>query len=1222
VTPIGSESAVLEAADEIRTLPAFVAMLDAASVSQSLDAQLGPWLAEQAAQRLPTEAERSEACEIILAGAVASRVAARARSQSSRLQRRRVLERYPYPIAASYSRAISADVGAPGRYMGVLDAFENSLVFLGHVQLAAYLSASDRDDALDRYLYETLVARSRISTGTRVELLVRLTQSLARTETADPFGLDRVLLTETGQRSEATRLLFHFSHLRNRNLGHNTERSSQFFERELPRDTELLERLLAALCILEGAELVVPTSVHGSRLSEGKLYLGALPPTVEALDVHLRAEDAPGAGGAVHPYRSLLLLLPERAPLCLYPLYMHKDVARREERGLYFLSEMRWVENEGATELRRVTFQAHGAVTPAPDGSHIDERLALESLFRRRGIVGSGTPASSDAVSAMFGPAALERARKLRHFVGREKELEDIEERIVRLAPFGGTIVVSGPPGIGKSTLLARVSVAAARRLYHSIHTTADHVVLLRSLIAQSEACGVPVNRSVVADEPNRLRSEWEDALVRTDGGAEPLVVVVDGLDELDHSRGTEAALGWFPRTAIPGVVFVLGSRPNVAVSVELKRRAGESRCDEIPLGGISLDEVAEFISGAASPAVRDVVLGVVDVEQVKRVIGGHPLLLRQVALEAERELEVAAASGRPPNVVSLSSGTQHSFLERLWERVTAQGDADPEGRRLRRRALELLAVAAPPGMSISLLHHAVEVSLGQALDREDVRAALADLGEMTLESGGRYRLFHGLLAEFVLSNRLSPREVQRRHGELTSALVRSGAEEDHLYWTQNTTHHAVLAGTGLEELRTTLCAPAFLRSIGHGRRGHAVGCQIAQLCAHDVESAALGDLVQAVDSSLQEDLTLAEKGELVRMLIEAANGLLAEGAAGALRRLFDETGDPSYLVTLASVSFQQLDDWQGARATLESALKLSEEADAGWRRDAVRSYAALLFDLGVDEPSPEGLLEGLAVADASGPIEQSRQALVLETMGVVVDAEARWEEARAHFQAARRLHGSVGHRLGELRVMVNETVAILFTHGPEAAWEHSNHVAVSIDELESAPAQLRQYHLTNRAMLALTLGDLAAMDEIRSRLVVDELWLELTMQETAAIREWFGGNPDQAIALLEDARPWFDKIGDAWATSDYHINMGFIRLDLGDPDEARRHLEHAFRLSDEQEYALGRVLAGEGLQRLGADVELSTSDRVLLERHVRPALSRAPSFHSPAYVQLVVTAL
>src|SRR6266487_1565070 len=161
---------------------------------------------------------------------------------------------------------------------------------------------------------------------------------------------------------------------------------------------------------------------------------------------------------------------------------------------------------------------------------------------------------------------------RLDSFVGREKELAEVRQRIAEKQQTGGYVTITGQAGQGKSSIIVKLvdiyqqECGPEKMAFHFIpfNPGPDHQVgLLRNLMARLILKYNLSDLYVASDSRPALRDYFPKVLgeLVAQGGQE--VIFIDGLDQLEAEHSSERDLSFFPNNPPAGVVFVLGTRPN-----------------------------------------------------------------------------------------------------------------------------------------------------------------------------------------------------------------------------------------------------------------------------------------------------------------------------------------------------------------------------------------------------------------------------------------------------------------------------------------------------------------------------------------------------------------------------------------------------------------------------------------------------------------------------------
>lgn len=324
--------------------------------------------------------------------------------------------------------------------------------------------------------------------------------------------------------------------------------------------------------------------------------------------------------------------------------------------------------------------------------------------------------------------------------VGRDRELAEA----VRLLDDQGFVVVSGPAGIGKTTLARAALVAAGGRRATSGMASLTWSALLpfrrlhRSLeLEHAEAAAAAVLR------------DGDDALL---------------LDDLQ----------WFDEASLDVVGMLVGRLPLLATV-----RAGEPGADEVLalaalVGGrrLPLDPLAEADSAALLAAVHPNLDGARR-RSVLATAGGNPLLLRELPLGADAAPTLVSALA--PRVDSLSPAGRRAAAT-----LAVLGRPVPPAQ-LGRGGSELVAagLAADQGTTTAFAHPLLGEVIGEHLRteanalRHEVAAMVQpeEAAHLLLEAGDHARAREVALAAM---EGLDPRARRRRAQLLEVAALAS----------------------------------------------------------------------------------------------------------------------------------------------------------------------------------------------------------------------------------------------------------------------------------------------------------------------------------------------------------------------------------------------------------------------------------------------------------------
>ncbi|WP_062437136.1 BTAD domain-containing putative transcriptional regulator [Herbidospora daliensis] len=529
-----------------------------------------------------------------------------------------------------------------------------------------------------------------------------------------------------------------------------------------------------------------------------------------------------------------------------------------------------------------------------------------------------GEPETAAAPPPEAGPRAATGGGADR-IVGRQEELGLLRQAVdAAAAGRAGIVLVEGPPGVGKSRLLAEATAEAA----------ANGALTFWGRCHDGEGAPamwpwVQIAEALIAALPEDERARWTGALAdllhpareagavsRPDAGAQfrlfgtvvalfgaaaarrPLVVVVDDLHWAD-----QATLQLFARLAesLPDRSVLAGTlrdhapTPGPHVRRMLASVARQDRHRRIVLGPLGPAEVAELVrletGRSPSPGVA---------RDIQARTEGNPLFVRELArflAEANHLSDRAAAQDAVPSTVRDLVRDRTSRL-------------DEEDRRL-------IEIAALMGRDVDarLLAGASGLDVPACLTRLE---ALEALGLVETASGVlvEWRFVHDLVREAVARS-VSRVQASRLHLRIADALAQAGEPAER--HAEALAHHLRLAGP-LAEPDRKVRAILFAARIAARRSAYATAekhLDAAVRIARDagspvLELAALTELTAVAGvhagfvGAAMEHLDRAEEvarslgrereatGFLFSRFLAHAQGLRLDAAARLARRLLD----------------------------------------------------------------------------------------------------------------------------------------------------------------------------------------------------------------------------------------------------------------------------------------------------------------------------------------------
>ena len=585
------------------------------------------------------------------------------------------LQRAPFPIAYSLRRL--HELGTQdhyGRSTAMFDLVELVVRWMTAVAISGYQAAEYFDRSFNDDLAKTL-ARP-ISLGRWVYLLRTAILRFRRAKRPFPLpGLETLLFDARGKPTSAARLIDDLVSLRNRVI-HGGFSEGESMERSAAETWELLVRLLLELqpfLLSYYPAFATPRSEHVWDLYTMRGASADFFPEVNP--THLAAIGLSGA--------ATLLMQADSNDVALV---LDPYCTVTGEFEFAFLSRLSGTgrSNHGC----RVGIRT---LVPAVDDWVEDGQLAekdhirepslraLESMLRwtRRVSVQD----IGKLIPAVRFPSMLSELVERRELlVGRDDEQFAIREWIEKIGNDSTTesvLYVHGPLGFGKSALLTHIALDTSA-VFHFVGRTgdrADLAAIFSSLASQAAdrfdlTEFTEVGTADVEDAARLLSTTLELASQRLqDTSRSPLIIVIDNLDDLEHSGRQLVDL--FPFPVPPFVGLILSSRKVVQLPAGVEKRL-------LPLGPLTIADVQDMVCAILA------VDSSADTDRMARhlhaITEGNPLLLQMLLRDRwllERRDQIA---------------TPNDVLRLLVSRYDGRADEDDY-----EQFLALLAIAREP---------------------------------------------------------------------------------------------------------------------------------------------------------------------------------------------------------------------------------------------------------------------------------------------------------------------------------------------------------------------------------------------------------------------------------------------------------------------------------------------------------------------------------------------
>lgn len=318
----------------------------------------------------------------------------------------------------------------------------------------------------------------------------------------------------------------------------------------------------------------------------------------------------------------------------------------------------------------------------------------------------------------------------MHHPIGREENVE----RIVTTLLDGGSILLVGEAGVGKSHLAAAVGDALGAREWshewiHAVPATRSvHLGALQHVIG-----------NVTQPSPEASATAAEQRL----RAARQAVLIIDDIDHLD-----DASAALIHRVASSGVAVLATVRSEAAADPNVLALWKDEVMERIEVGAVGVEHTAalaeSFLGGPLSPA---------DVASVAALTMGNPLFIRELLADARTVGELAEAEG------VWSFATPPSPHDRISDLLIGRFEhLTPEDR----EALELVAVGEP--LPVTALQRVTSVTQLELLERDGL-ISLSTIGDVEVVGTS-----HPLIGEVVRGS--SSELGQRRRTQLLADAI------------------------------------------------------------------------------------------------------------------------------------------------------------------------------------------------------------------------------------------------------------------------------------------------------------------------------------------------------------------------------------------------------------------------------------------------------------------
>jgi len=778
-------------------------------------------------------------------------------------------------------------------------------------------------------------------------------------------------------------------------------------------------------------------------------------------------------------------------------------------------------------------------------------------------------------------PHSSARRNELLHgFVGRVEELAQLSDEIEKLRASGGYLLVTGVAGQGKSSILAKLikhREPEPTPAYFIRFTpgSSEQAALLGHLIAELLTLAereddaptyLPDGDNVVA-----LRNSFETLLSNL-AAERPLTLVIDGLDQIEPDQAGRRDLSFLPERLPPGIVMVIGTRPDDTLK-PLKLRTPHREYCLPPLSE------ADF---AALLRDRGVTLSAHEQSELYQALNGNAFDLAFLAQEIRQTptTEIAALLRR---VIANPRDLFKPTLERLqryqsWDNV------------LRPLLGTLLAAQEP------LSRDALRGIIGETQDR--MLTAIERLGGLlgVRDAHGqpRYSLIHLKLIDYLRTETFAADELITCHAQIAAWCGRDLAhlwqpttdlaeQERRIYGQTHLVTHLVAAQQyddvwklldddeyGAAKRRADPSLRAYITDLDRVRQAMAdasnrnrqqIAVWLARVWRYSLLRVSLTSSVDRWPTELFTALVASGQGAEARdraellsdprkratVLTAVGRALLERDAAGglaALRRARAATeaiADPEKRAVALRDLAQALAEagqWADARAVAETI------ADPKERAEALREVAGALARAGRWD-------DACAVAETiADPFWRARA--LREVAGALAQA-GRWDDARAVAETAE----TIAYPFWRAEAL-REVAGALAQAG---RWDDARAVAETIADPEQRARALREVAgalaQARRWDDARAVAETIADPEQRARALREVAGALAQAGDTQAAQETFAAARAVAETIADpEQRAWaLQAVADVLAQAGRWDDARAVAETIADPEQRARAL-------------------------------------------------------------------
>ena len=409
---------------------------------------------------------------------------------------------------------------------------------------------------------------------------------------------------------------------------HGATPSEKICTNELEEKWPIIEKLLANISALKISNLIICKSDGSTHLAKGKhLTPIEITDSLQPRHVYFRHEDS---------------------WVNLYPLLTFRE-ADDKTVDFFFYNDLK----DKHANFINYPFSEH-----QQDSALKDDLLTKIPIHEWKNRGGEELQSFKDHIEVLT-----------EVFKGRREELQQISDFITNNS--SGFLCVWGPPGVGKSALLARVSQLLSYSPeirnqqestvewpelkfttveYFIRRNSSDTVVDLFDKLAQrlDFRFGIKMELGKTEEERRSLFQTRLSLISKQLKEEERLLLIIDGLDE---AKAGDPMLAYLPKQQVDKILILYGSRPQQAIKFSFYDSLDREYRTEFDLGALSLADIRAVLM----EHVNKYELSQKYIESVLRKSEGNPLYLKFLCRGLEKKIyQLNKSSDLPKGMTEL----------------------------------------------------------------------------------------------------------------------------------------------------------------------------------------------------------------------------------------------------------------------------------------------------------------------------------------------------------------------------------------------------------------------------------------------------------------------------------------------------------------------------------------------------------------------------------------